>query len=288
MVLRRCALDQRADAWGAGEAEVPDAWMGGERGARLFAKAGRDVQRPGRQARLFRDGGEGEGGEAGLFGGFQHAGVAHGERSADRPANDLHRVVPGHNMACHAVGFAQGVDGVAVEIGDRFPHHLVRRAAIELQISRQCDGVRLRLFQRLADISGFDPRQRVGAIQHDAAHLHQHPPAFSGGRPAPFVRQRGFCGGDGGVYVSGGSARDLTDLGSVGGVLKRQLSAAFRRAPAAPDIDRVGAEPDIRMGVHIFRLPDIRQIVPLCGVSRKTLRRDRVIAPPAIRPLINC
>jgi hypothetical protein len=56
---------------------------------------------------------EGEGGQRGLLGRLQHAGVAGGERRADRAADDLHRVVPRDDVAGDAVGLAQGVDGVA-------------------------------------------------------------------------------------------------------------------------------------------------------------------------------
>ena len=54
------------------------------------------------------DAGEGERGEAGFLRRFQHRGVARGQRGADAAADDLHRIVPGNDMAGDAMRLAQG------------------------------------------------------------------------------------------------------------------------------------------------------------------------------------
>ena len=80
----RRRLHQRADGDRAGEGEMPDAGMGGERRARLFAEARHDIERAGGKARLAREIGERERSEAGFLRGLQDAGVAHRQRRADR------------------------------------------------------------------------------------------------------------------------------------------------------------------------------------------------------------
>ena len=142
---------------------MPDAWMGGERRARLLAEAGHDIERAGRKTRLPREVGERERGEAGFLRRLQHAGVAHRQRRADGAPGDLHRIVPRHDMSGHAMRLAQGVDRVAVEIGDRFAHHLVGGAGVELHVARHRQRVGAALLQRLADVERLDPRKLVDA-----------------------------------------------------------------------------------------------------------------------------
>ena len=116
-VRRRGGRDLAADRDRAGEGEVVDAGVGGEGGAGLLAEARHDVEGARRQVGLLGEAGEGERGQARLLGGLQHAGVAGGEGACDRAPDDLHRVVPGDDVAGDAVRLAQGVDGVAG--GDR-------------------------------------------------------------------------------------------------------------------------------------------------------------------------
>ncbi len=129
-------LHQRANSDRAGEGEMPDARMGGERCARLFAEARNDVERAGRKPRLAHEIGERKRGEAGFLCGLQNAGVAHRQRRADGASGDLHRIVPRHDMSGHPMRLAQSVDCVAVEIGDGFAHQFVGRAAVKLHVAR--------------------------------------------------------------------------------------------------------------------------------------------------------
>ena len=162
-MARRRRLDQRADGDRTREGNVPHARMRGERRAGLLAEARHDVERAGGKTRLPREVGERERGEAGFLRGLEHAGVAHRERRADGAAGDLHRIVPRHDMSGHAVRLAQGVDRVAVEIGDRFAHHLVGRAGVELHVARH--------------------RQRVGAALLHAACRRRAPRSARAPRP---------------------------------------------------------------------------------------------------------
>src|SRR5271156_4560078 len=54
--------------------------------------------------------------------------------------------------AAPMVRLAQGVDRIAVEIGDRFAHNLVGRAGVELHVARHRQGVGAALLYGLADV----------------------------------------------------------------------------------------------------------------------------------------
>ena len=129
--------------------------------AGLLAEAGDDVERAGGKTSLPREVRERERGEAGFLRGLQDAGVAHRERRADGAAGDLHRIVPRHDMPGHAVRLAQGVDRIAVEIGDRLAHHLVGRAGVELHVARHRQRVGAALLHGLADVERLDQRELV-------------------------------------------------------------------------------------------------------------------------------
>src|SRR6187551_2520792 len=92
---------------------VNDAGMRRERRAGLLAEPGHDVEGARRQAGLERDPGEGEHRQARFLGGLEDAGVAHRKRRADAAADDLHRVVPRHDVAGDPVRLAQRQRGVA-------------------------------------------------------------------------------------------------------------------------------------------------------------------------------
>ena len=90
----------------SGEGDMVDAAMGRKRRTGFLAQAGDDIDRPRREAGLLGDAGEGQRGEAGLLRRLQHRGVAHGQRRADTAPDDLHRIVPGDDMARNAMGLA--------------------------------------------------------------------------------------------------------------------------------------------------------------------------------------
>jgi len=241
-VLGGRGLYQAAHVHRARERHVPHARVRRQRRAGFFAQARHHVQRAGRQAGLNGDAHEGQRGETGLFGRLQHAGVAHGQRRADAAADDLHRVVPGHDVRGHAVRFAQRQRGVAVDEGDGLAHHLVGRAAVKLQVARQRHRVGAALLQRLAHVQRLQPRQFIGLGQYGRAHLHQHAPALGGGERAPGAVQRRLRGLHGVVHVLRGATGDVRQHAAVRRVVQRQRLARAAGAPAPSDADSGGVE----------------------------------------------
>ena len=218
--------------------------MRGQRRASLFAQPGHDVQRAGGQAGGIGDAREGQCRQAGFLGGLEHAGVAHGQCRTDAAADDLHRVVPGHDVAGDTMRFAKRQRGIAVGEGDRLAHHLVGRAAVELQIAGQRQSVGAALLQRLADVQCLETRQLVGLFQHLGGHAVQHTPAFGGRELAPRSIERGLRRGHGGVDVGRRSARDLRQQAAIGGVEQRQRLAAGAGTPQPADEHAAGVEGD--------------------------------------------
>jgi hypothetical protein len=223
---------------------VPHAGVRGQRGAGFFAQARHDIQRPRWQARRLRDAGKGQRAEAGLFGRLEDARVAHRQCGAHAAADDLHRIVPGHDVRRHAMRLAQRECGVALGERDRLPQHLVGSAAIELQVARQCQRVGAALAQRLADIQRLQPRQLIGLLQHRGAHPQQHAAALGGAEGAPGALEGGLRRQHGGIHVGRVAARDGRQRAAVGRVDQRQRRAAGSAAPCATDEDLRGIEHD--------------------------------------------
>jgi hypothetical protein len=185
MVLRRRGLNEGADFGTAGERGEVDARMAGERGTGFLADAGDHVERPFRKADLERERGEAQRGEARVLRRLDHAGIAHRERSRDRAAENLRRIIPRDHVAGDAVRLAEDRDRVAVEERDGFAVHLVGGGAVELEITRRRDRVRLALLERLAGIAAFKRRDLVLLRRDCFPEPHQQPAAFERGEPAP-------------------------------------------------------------------------------------------------------
>ncbi len=220
--------------------------MRGERRAGLFAEAGHDIERACRKARLAREIGERERGEASFLRGLQHASVAHRERPADGAPGDLHRIVPRHDMAGHAMRLAQGVDRVAVEIGNGFAHHLVGRAAVEFHVARHRQRVGASLLQRLADVERLDVREFVDPLLDEFGELGHEPSALGRGQLAPLPGKRALGRFDRRIDVGRLAARDLADLNATRRVFDRQAFAGLRLDPSPVDEALVGREPGRR------------------------------------------
>ena len=225
-------LHQRADLRGAGEREMMDARMRGQRGARVFAQACDEIERAVRQSRLLGDAREGEGREAGFLRRLQHRGIARRQRANHGAADDLHRIIPRHDMAGDAMRFAQGVDGVVREIGNGLAMQLVRRTGIEFQIARQRHGIGARLLQRLADIARFHVRERIHLFGNERTHLCEDAAALGGGCFAPCAAQRALRGVHGGVDVVCGAGGEGADGFAGRGIFNGDRRAGFRPAPA--------------------------------------------------------
>ena len=205
-------------------------------------------ERAGRQAALLCDAADRQRRQAGFLGGLEHAGIAHRQRRADAAADDLHRVVPGHDVAGDAVRLAQRQRGVAVGERDGLAMHLVGRATVELQVTGHRHRIGAALLDRLADIQRLQAGQLVGAGQRQGAHLQQDAAALGGGQLAPGAGERVVGGGHRGIHVGGGAAGDLRQQAAVAGVQQRQGLAAGAGAPVAVDQDLGGVEAD---GGHV-------------------------------------
>ena len=144
---------------------------------------------------------------------------------------------------------AQGVDGVAIEIGDRFAHHFVGRAAIELHVAGHRQRVGAALLQGLADIERLDAGKFVDSLADQPGELHEQPPALGRGELSPFAGKRAFGRLDRGVDVRGLAARDLSDLNPARRVFQRQAFPRLRLDPAPADEALVGrrTRPDLRL-----------------------------------------
>ena len=210
-----------------------NARMTGKRGARHFAQAGHDIERAGGKTGVLGDAGEGQRREAGFLRWLDHGGVACRQGADHGAADDLHGIVPGNDVPCDAMRFAQGEDGIAAKIGDGFAVELVGGAGIEFEITGQRQSVGARLLQRLADVTGLQLGQHVGLGLDRLADLRQHPSPLCRGQCAPGPGKSRIGGGDGGVDIGGGACGQRTNLFAGGRVFNRQVCG--RCMPAAAD-----------------------------------------------------
>ena len=206
--MRRRRLDKAPGGNGPGEAQMIDTRMRRQRGARNATKSWHNVQRALREPGLPREFSKGQGSQAGFFRGLQNGGIACRERGADGTPYDLHRVVPGHNMPCHAMRLPQGVDRVAIKIRDRLTRQLVSCAAVEFHIPGQSDGVGTRLGQGLSDVQRLQPGELIDVIQDKLAQSRQNPSAFCRGGFTPRTRECVRGGRLGHINVVGRSGGD--------------------------------------------------------------------------------
>ncbi len=112
-------------------------------------------------------------------------------------------------MAGHAMRLAQGIDGIAVQIGDGVAHDLVGGTAIEFHIAGQSDRIGARLCQRLSDIARFEFCQCVGLRQHSLAYAGQDAATLCRSHPSPVSGAGGMGGSDSRVDIRRRAARDL-------------------------------------------------------------------------------
>ena len=214
--------------------------MAGQCRTRFDAEAGNHVQCAIGKASLPGQIGEHQRGQAGILGGFQNAGIAHGKGCADRSADDLHRIIPRHDMPRHAMRFAQGIDGVAVEIRDGLAMYLVRRAAVEFAVARKGDCIGAGLGDGFADVEGFKCRQQVSMVQHKLAEAGEATASLQRAHLAPRAVQSGLGGADSSVHIRVSAAGDPAQRAAIGGVDERQRVG--RGAPCATDQDVTGVK----------------------------------------------
>ncbi len=204
---------------------------------------------PGGRPGFLGDPGERQHRQASLLGRLQDAGIAHRQGGADAAADDLHRVVPGHDVAGHAVRLAQGERGVAGGERQGFAVHLVGGAAVELAVAGQGDGVGARLLERLADVVRLQAGEPLDLLEHLAADRREDAAALERAETPPRRRagaaaaiSGGARRGDRRVDVGGAAAPDPGELAAVRRILERERLAAGGRAPGPADQEAVGRE----------------------------------------------
>ncbi|GAD23998.1 hypothetical protein AVS7_03758, partial [Acidovorax sp. MR-S7] len=218
-------LDQRAHLGAAGEADVVDAGVARQRVAHLVPVAGHDVERAGRKAHLRRELRHAQQGQARVFCGFDHAHVARGQRAAHAAAEDLHGVVPRHDMAGHAMRLAPGEHAEAVGVGDGLAVQLVAGAGVELEVARQGQGVGAGLACGLAAVALLDGGQLLGMLGDLGRQAHQQPPALDRGGLVPHILVALLRCAHGGVDVFRRAALDLVEGLAVGRIDDREGAA---------------------------------------------------------------
>ena len=162
-----------------------NAGVAGQRVAHLVAVAGDDVDGPGRKTHLGGQLRHADQAQAGVFGGFDHAGVAGGQSAAHTAPKNLHRVVPRNHMARHAMWLAPGQHAVAVLVGQGLAVQLVAGPGIKLEIPRQRHGVSGGLFGRLTAVALLQGGQLGRVFGHFARQGHQQTTAFHTREPTP-------------------------------------------------------------------------------------------------------
>ncbi len=240
MALGRGVSDEPARHRGPGERDVVDAAVRAQRGARLVAVAGDDVQRARRKAHPGGELGQAQRREARVLAGLHDAGVAGRERAAHRPPEDLHRVVPRDDVPRHAVRFANRQDGVPRLEGNRVAVQLVARAGVVLEVAGERRGVVAGHSQGLAGVAGLDLREFLVVVADGLAQLHQQPPALGRAEPAPGpverVAERRARGRHRPVDVGAGPAREHRERLAVAGIDHRDRLAPGGRHPLIADV----------------------------------------------------
>ncbi len=163
-----------------------DVWMGAERLTRLLAKSGDNIDHPRRKPGFGCQRGKRKRGQAGLLGWFDHRCVTHRQRRTNRPANDLHRIVPRDDMRTDAVRFTQGVDGVAVKIGYRLAGDLVCSAGVEFEVAGKRPDIGARLTERFANIKGLDSGKVFTSLIDQRRQIHHQAATLESWHPAPW------------------------------------------------------------------------------------------------------
>ena len=163
-------------------------------------------------ADLARQLGEAEGGGAGILGGLQHHGIAHGEGGRQRAADHLRRIVPGEDVAGDAVRFMHDADVIAVQEGNDVAMDLVGGAAIELEIADGRVDVGARLAHRLAGIAGLQPGQLVEMILDLEGELRDQPAPLGRGETPPGPLEGGAGSLDREVDIGGVAAGDAGEF----------------------------------------------------------------------------
>ena len=202
--------DQAADFGRAGEGDLVDERMRGERGSGAFAESGEDVDDALGEAGFVDELGEAEAGHRGLLGELEDDGAAGGEGGAELPGGHQQGEVPRDDLGGDADGFAQGVgvevagererEGRAGDLG-RPAGHVAEHVDGERDVGGAGDG------DGLAVVEGFELGEFVEVLLEQVTELPDEAAAFGGLHAGPGAVVEGFAGGaDGAVDVFGSAS----------------------------------------------------------------------------------
>ena len=175
--------------------------MRGQRSTGLMAIARDQVQRTGRKARLHRQFSQLDAGQAGIFRGLEHGGIAHRQCRRQRASEHLRRIVPGNDVCRHAMRYAHQADVVAVKVGNGLAVDLVGGTAVELEVARHhldiiaCHG------DGLAGITRFQLCDLLGMRKDQLTQAHQQASPLGGRQAAPGAGERASCSRDSKVDI---------------------------------------------------------------------------------------
>ena len=117
-VLRCGVRDRTAGRRRAGEGDLVDAAMAGQRGANLTREPRDHVEHPGREPGLLEQLGEAERGDRGVLRRLHHHGAARGQRGCDLPRHQQQGRVPRRDRRHDTHRLTPGVDEI-VRVGRR-------------------------------------------------------------------------------------------------------------------------------------------------------------------------
>lgn len=123
--------------------------------------------------------------QACVFGRFDHAGVARCQCATHAAAKNLQGVIPGHDVASHAMGFAHRHHGVAVLVRDGVAQQLVGSTGIKLKIANHGRCIGAGLAEGLAAVTGFKLGQFFGMVLQSVSQFHQQSPTLGGRQSTP-------------------------------------------------------------------------------------------------------
>ena len=211
MALGGHLLDECAHTGAAGEADVVNARVAGQRVAHFVAVTGDDVDGPRWKTHLGGQLRHTDQAQARVFGGLDHAGIACSQSAAHAAPKNLHRVVPGDHMARHTVWLSPGQHAVAVLVGQGLAVQLVAGAGIKLKVARQSHGVGGCLFGGFAAVALLQRSQLGGVLIHFLRQLHEQATTLHGAQLAPSAVEGGSRRHHSGIDVGRLAARDLIE-----------------------------------------------------------------------------
>ena len=181
--------------------------------------AGDDVEHARRQAGLFGETGEFDGGGGGDFGGLDDDGVAGGQGRGDAHDGEEGGGVPRHDHRDDAERFGCGVveHADAVERDDA-AFDLIGEAAEVVEPVLHDAGLGAHFREQLAVLLGFQGGDQVGVFGDQVAPAHQQPATAGWRELAPGAVERRRCRTHGGVDVGCAGFDEAAERLAGGGV----------------------------------------------------------------------